>query len=70
MDGTPLEDKTQQILAEICKKLPLSAREGIPQCNPKFKAVQGVNSLAARHYAPIQKCYPTDPLSELVLGMH
>jgi interferon, gamma-inducible protein 30 len=70
MDGTPLEDKTQQILAEICKKLPLSAKEGIPQCNPKFKAVQGVNSLAARHYPPIQKCYPTDPLSELVLGMH
>ena len=70
LDGKPLEEKTQEILAEICKKLPKSAQALIPQCSPKFKAVQGANSLAARRYPPIQKCYPTDPLSELVLGVH
>jgi DnaJ-class molecular chaperone len=45
-------------------------KKAAPQCSPKFKAVQGANSLAARRYPPIQKCYPTDPLSELVLGVH
>jgi len=69
MDGKPLEDKTQQILAEICKKIPADARAAIPQCAPKFKSVKGGSSLVgAPRYPRIQKCYPTDPLSELMLG--
>ena len=70
LDGKPLEDKTEKLLEEICKKIPAEPRKQIPQCNPKFKAVKGTNSLAARRYPAIQKCYPTDPLSQLVLGVH
>jgi interferon gamma-inducible protein 30 len=69
MDGKPLEDKTEDILKEVCGKIPASAKKAIAQCNPVFKAKKGASSLAARR-PRIQKCYPDDPLSELVLGIH
>ena len=69
LDGKPLEDKTEQLLAEICKKIPKDAQLAIPQCSPKFKAMAGGSALAGRRDT-IQKCYPTDPLSQLILGQH
>jgi len=66
MDGKPLKEKTEDIVSEVCKKIPAAANKLISQCNPKFKAKKGGSSLAARHR--IQKCYPDDPLSELILG--
>ena len=68
MNGKPMEDKTEKILSEVCKKLPADAQIGIPQCSPKYKAIKGASSLMS--HPKIQKCYPTDPLSELVLGEH
>ena len=37
MDGVPMEEKTEEILQEVCKKIPEASRKVIPQCNPKFK---------------------------------